>query len=56
MKREQQQKYNMMIISQIEKLLIPRYRAPSYKVVCKYLNEAGYKSSVGNKWTERSLS
>ncbi len=55
MNRTEQKKHNAKIIQIVERLVVHRYRIPSYKLVCNHLNESGLRSSVGNKWTERSL-
>jgi hypothetical protein len=55
MKRIEQLQQNLKVIKQIKRLLIDKYRIPSYRVVCHYLNKNGLISSIGNNWTERSL-
>lgn len=55
MKRIEQKRYNLNDINQVSRLLGHKYRIPSYRNVCHYLNQNGYMSSVGNLWTERSL-
>jgi hypothetical protein len=55
MKRTEQLKHNQKIINKISRVLIPKRRIPSYKIVCRYLNNRNLISSTGNKWTERSL-
>jgi hypothetical protein len=55
MKRSTQLKHNQNVINQVSRLLIHKYRNPSYKTVCRYLNKQGSTSSIGNEWTERSL-
>ena len=55
MKRTNQRKYNQVIISNIARMLTNRYRRPSYRTVCRILNENEFTSSVGNVWTERSI-
>lgn len=55
MKRKAQLKHNQKVIKQVSRLLIHKYRRPSYKTVCCYLNKKELTSSVGNTWTERSL-
>tara|TARA_R110000782_G_scaffold20030_1_gene54307 strand:+ start:4178 stop:4405 length:228 start_codon:yes stop_codon:yes gene_type:complete len=55
MKRGEQLKHNQKVINQVSRLLIKKYRTPSYRTVCHYLNKNSLRSSIGNKWTERSL-
>jgi hypothetical protein len=55
MKRTAQLKHNQKVINQVNRLLIHKYRIPSYRAVCNYLNKNGCTSSIGNSWTERSL-
>jgi len=55
MKRTAQLKHNQRVINQVSRLLIYKYRIPSYRTVCRYLNKNELTSSVGNEWTERSL-
>jgi len=55
MKRTEQLKHNKKVINQVSSLLIHKYRYPSYRTVCRFLNKNEFTSSVGNEWTERSL-
>lgn len=55
MKRTEQLKHNKKVINQVSSLLIHKYRRPSYRTVCCYLNRNYLTTSVGNEWTERSL-
>jgi hypothetical protein len=55
MKRAEQVEHNQMVINKISILLRGRWRSPSYRAVCGFLNEYELKSSVGNSWTERSI-
>lgn len=55
MNRNNQAKHNKIIISKIIFMLTYSYRRPSYRKVCRILNEHELSSSVGNAWTERSL-
>ena len=55
MKRIEQHMHNNTIINEISSLLVCCWCAPSYRVVCNFLNENEFKSSVGNSWTERGI-
>jgi hypothetical protein len=55
MKRTDQSKHNQKVINQVSCLIIHKYRISSYRTVCHYLNKNSLTSSIGNKWTERSL-
>ncbi len=55
MKRNIQRKHNQMIIENIARMLTYPYWRPSYKTVCRRLNDSDLNSSAGNVWTERSI-
>jgi hypothetical protein len=55
MKRTAQLKHSQKVINQVGRLLIHKYRIPSYRAACQYLNKNGLTSSIGNKSIERSL-
>ncbi len=55
MKRTNQKKHNQIIINNIARMLTYSYSRPSYRTVCRVLNDNELTSSVGNVWTERSI-
>ncbi|WP_432280225.1 recombinase family protein [Thalassotalea castellviae] len=55
MNRDSQTKHNQAIITKISLMLTYPYKRPSYRAVCRRLNESEFTSSVGNAWTERSI-
>lgn len=55
MKRTNQRKHNQIIINRIARMLTYPYSRPSYRNVCRVLNDNEFTSSVGNTWTERSI-
>lgn len=54
MKRGEQLKHNQKVINQVSRLLINKYRIPSYRTVCHYLNKNSLTSSIDKVWTERN--
>jgi hypothetical protein len=55
MKRLEQAKHNQLVIDKISRIVGYSYRIPSYKRVCQLLEGYELLSSVGNRWTERSV-
>jgi hypothetical protein len=55
MKRLEQAKHNQLVIDKISRTVGYSYRIPSHKTVCRILEKHELLSSVGNKWTERSV-
>jgi hypothetical protein len=55
MKRLEQAKHNQLVIDNITRTVGYSYRIPSYRAICRILEHHGILSSVGNKWTERSV-
>ena len=55
MKRKDQTSHNKKTIANIARMLTYSYRRPSYRYVCRVLNDNEITSSVGNAWTERSI-
>ena len=55
MKRVNQAEHNQKVIDKITRVVGYSYRIPSYKTVCRILEKHKLLSSVGNKWTERSV-
>jgi len=59
MTREEQKRYRLFILKIVESIAIRKthYRAkiPSYQTIIDALNSSNIKTSIGNKWTCKSL-